>query len=172
MKKKLSILFLLFCSFAKAQSTNKIIIDTLEKKDIMINVCNKDSLLKFDEFKKGYDPNYNYYQPKAKVVATLKELSEGKKITIILGTWCEDSRQYVPFFFKILDEAKIDMKNITLIGVDRNKQADKGLIEHLNIKNVPTFIFFDSKDKEIGRIVEFPKETLEEDMQIILSTKP
>lgn len=85
------------------------------------------------------------------------------KITIVLGTWCSDSKREVPRFFKILDKLSFDQKNLTLICVDRKKTAPACEVEKLDIKLVPTFIIY-KDDVEIGRIVETPKESLEKDL--------
>jgi len=44
-------------------------------------------------------------------------------------------------------------------------------ISALKIERVPTFIVYDGI-KELGRIIETPAETLEEDLLMILSAKP
>jgi thiol-disulfide isomerase/thioredoxin len=79
-------------------------------------------------------------------------------VLIFLGTWCPDSREYVPKFMKIIDEAGISRKHIKMIGLNRDKVL-KGLTDKYDIKRVPTFIFFQN-GKEIGRIVEHPHVSL------------
>ena len=87
-----------------------------------------------------------------------------------MGTWCEDSQRETPNFIKILKQVDFDFNNLELITVNREKITPQGLENGLNITNVPTFIFY--KDgKEINRIVEFPIESLEEDMINILTNK-
>ena len=87
-----------------------------------------------------------------------------------MGTWCSDSQREVPRFFKILDQLAFNFNNITLIGVNRAKQADNTEVNELNIELVPTIIFF-IDGKEIGRIIESPEENLEKDMVKILSSE-
>ncbi|MCB0473638.1 MAG: thioredoxin family protein, partial [Flavobacteriaceae bacterium] len=62
-------------------------------------------------------------------------------------------------------------KNLELITVDHSKKTPDNLQEGLNITNVPTFIFY-KKGKEIGRFVEYPRETLEKDILAIISGQP
>ncbi len=50
------------------------------------------------------------------------------------------------------------------------KKAAPGLIDELEIEMVPTFIIMNG-NKEIGRIVESPVNTLEEDLVEILTQK-
>jgi thiol-disulfide isomerase/thioredoxin len=84
-----------------------------------------------------------------------------------MGSWCSDSRREVPRFYKILDRLKFDQNKLTLFCVDRSKKDSADDTSKLNIESVPTFIFY-RKEKEIGRIIESPKETLEKDIQKIV----
>jgi thioredoxin-related protein len=58
-----------------------------------------------------------------------------------------------------------------MIVLNRAKETPNNLQEGYNITNVPTFIFY-KKGKEIGRFVEFPRETLEKGILKIVSGKP
>jgi len=102
---------------------------------------------------------------------TLNQL-EGKtddiSITIVMGTWCSDSREQIPSFYKILNELNYPTDKITLICVDRNKKGLSDEVSNLNIELVPTIIFY-RNGKEIGRIIETPQESLEKDLLRIIS---
>ena len=93
------------------------------------------------------------------------------EIDLFLGTWCEDSQLQVPQFYKILVQFGYDMNNLRMIALDnhpeRDLQSPGGEHEGKNIEYVPTFIFY-RDGEEIGRIVEYPEETLEKDMAKIL----
>lgn len=89
-------------------------------------------------------------------------------ITIVLGTWCHDSKEQVPRFYKILDKLDYNTENVGLIGVDRSKLADDIDLTLLNIEKVPTFIFY-LNGVEKGRIIETPELTLEKNILNILS---
>jgi len=106
------------------------------------------------------------YSPSNEVVAAIAKHTKIISVTIFLGTWCPDSRRNVPQFFKSLSQNS-NMK-YDIWAVNGKKQLDNDLIGKLNIKRVPTFIFFD-KGVEIGRITEYPKETMEEDILAILN---
>jgi len=69
------------------------------------------------------------------------------EILIILGTWCSDSQEQVPKFFKILDKIKFNRKYVQMICVSRDKEA--GLIEtvNYNIQKVPTLLFTVKEEK-------------------------
>jgi thiol-disulfide isomerase/thioredoxin len=85
-----------------------------------------------------------------------------------MGTWCGDSKRETPHFYKILELADFNFKNLDLVTVNRSKKTPDNLQEGLNILRVPTFIFY-KKGEEIGRYVEYAKESLEEDMLKIVS---
>ena len=112
---------------------------------------------------------YSYYETDKGTVEKLKPYLKDIKIKGFMGTWCGDSKREIPNFYKILDEAEFDYKNLELVTVNRQKKAN-GLEEGFNITHVPTFIFY--KDgKEIGRFVEHALDdsSVEEDFLKILS---
>ena len=151
-----------------SQEVNKKIHDQTHNKDVLINYCTRAGLTSFPEFKEMYDPIYDAYMPDAATMIELKKLINTQKVTIVLGTWCGDSKVNVPNFYKVLDALKFKEKNIEIIAVDGVKKAENGIIDGLDIKSVPTFIISDKKGIEIGRIVEHPKTTLEGDFLSIL----
>ncbi|RKF04240.1 thiol-disulfide isomerase/thioredoxin [Tenacibaculum lutimaris] len=112
---------------------------------------------------------YSYYETDKGTIEKLKPYLKDIKIKGFMGTWCGDSKREIPNFYKILDEAEFDYKNLELVTVNRQKKAN-GLEEGFNVIRVPTFIFY--KDgKEIGRFVEHAIEdsSVEEDFLKILS---
>jgi hypothetical protein len=92
------------------------------------------------------------------------------KITVVMATWCGDSKEWVPRFYKITDELNYNYQKLTLICVDRTKKAPGTIVETLNIERVPTFIFY-RKKTEIGRIIEVPADLLEKEILKILSSE-
>ena len=94
---------------------------------------------------------------------------------VFLGTWCGDSRRELPRMEKIFTEMGIDMSNVLIVTLDRDKISPNGEQEGKDIRYVPTLIV--SKDnQEIGRIVESPSSetaTLESDLfEISLGIPP
>lgn len=154
-----------------AQEINKKIHDQARNKDVLINVCTREGITTFPEFKEMYDPIYAAYVPDAATLIELKKLVKNEKIKIVFGTWCGDSKVNVPNFFKVLDALHFKEKNVEIIAVDGNKKAENGIIDGLDIQRVPTFIVFDKKGKELGRIVEHPNATLEADLLEIYKKK-
>ncbi len=101
---------------------------------------------------------------------TLKaKIGDNLKIDVYLGTWCSDSLNNVPKFINIIEAVEEDNLPINYYNVDRKPSKDvKYYVEDLKVERVPTFIFY-RNGKEIGRIVENPKNSLIEDfLEIIL----
>lgn len=171
MKILLSITIILFAMNVSAQEVNKKIHDQARNKDILINTCTRAGITTFPEFKEMYDPLYAAYVPDAAIMIELKKLIKKERIKIVFGTWCGDSKVNVPNFFKVLDDLHFKEKNVDIIAVDGNKKAENGIIDGLDIQRVPTFIVFDKNGKELGRIVEHPKNTLEADLLEIFRKK-
>lgn len=88
-----------------------------------------------------------------------------------MGTWCGDSKRETPRFYKILEQTDFDENNFELITVNRSKKTPNNLQEGFNIIRVPTFIFY-KEGKEVGRYVEYPRETIEKDILKIVSGQP
>ncbi len=164
-------LFILFLSLGyrtMAQELNKKIEDPYRHQQVMLNQCTREGLISLEEFKASYESNYQSYTVDSTQFESLKPLLADKKITIVLGTWCGDSKFQVPHFLKITDALEFPADHISYIAVDGQKKAENGLIDHLNIQRVPTFIVFNQEGKEIGRIIERPQESLEKDLLKIL----
>lgn len=161
----------LFFMTSNAQEINKKLEDQIKHKQIMLNECSREGLVEFPEFKASYDANYENYKVDSLSTAKLEKLIKGKKIKVVLGTWCGDSKYQVPNFLKVTDAVKVKESDVTFVAVDGAKKAENGLLDGLDIQRVPTFIVLDKKGKEIGRIVENPKKSIELDLIDILSVK-
>ena len=94
---------------------------------------------------------------------------------VFLGTWCGDSRREVPRMEKIFSEMGIDMSNVLIVTLDRDKISPNGEQEGKDIRYVPTLIV-NKDNQEIGRIVESHSSetaTLESDLfEISLGIPP
>jgi thiol-disulfide isomerase/thioredoxin len=126
------------------------------------------SLLTENTFGEWFNKNYENHKIDQKTLDKLSINFSNLKILIILGTWCGDSREFVPPFLKILDNLNFPESNLKLISVNRQKQGIADEVKDLDVKLVPLFIFY-RDGKEIGRITESPKEWLEKDFLRITS---
>ena len=124
------------------------------------------------QYKGWFDRYYKSYDPDQRIVKQIKRKLKGISVVCFMGTWCGDSKRETPRFYKIMEGASFNFeKNFKLIALNRSKRTPDNLQKGHQIIKVPTFIFY-KKGKEIGRYVEFPRETLEEDILQIVSSKP
>lgn len=120
------------------------------------------------EYGEWFNPKFKEYAVDMGSVPEIKKLMKGVQVTTVMGTWCPDSKRETPDFYKIMKAADVPDSDLELIGVDHNKTSPNGIEKGMDIERVPTFIFI--KDgKELGRIVEYPVESLEKDMLQILN---
>jgi len=121
-----------------------------------------------------YTESYKAYEPNTEVMERLGKHVDGTEYVLFLGTWCEDSQREVPGMIKILDRLGVSRKRLELIGVDeREEQYNKspgGETEAFKVDLVPTLIVR-KEGSELGRIVELPWGTLEEDLLEIFEKK-
>jgi len=158
------------CFSAWAQPSNRVEYDTLKNQPVVVGLCTRTFLESFAPFNLRYQDEYNAYTPVMEKGVPYPELLEGVTITIVLGTWCGDSREQLPRFFKVLDEIGYPSGALILIATDGQKKVPGMDISGYGILRVPTFIF-QYKGIEIGRITETPVTSLEADMLEILQKK-
>lgn len=119
------------------------------------------------EFGTLFEQGYNTYLPDE---TTLQKIDlEDVRITVVLGLWCEDSQREVPRFLKMAEHAAMRKVNTEYHVVNREKFCPEPAIQELKAPYVPTFIFY-KNGREMGRIIEHPEKTLEEDMLRILGS--
>lgn len=126
-------------------------------------------------FNSWFIPNYKNYTPDSSLLSDLAKALRKKRIAIFMGTWCGDSKKEVPAMLKLLNTIGFDSTHISLITVGNTgelyKKSPQGEEQGKNIVRVPTFIIYEKK-KEMGRIIEYPVESLEKDLLKILQKQP
>ena len=143
---------------------------TKNDRGYLIGIANRE-MFNDDSYNYWFDDRYKEYNTDKELIAKLKPIINDFTIKGFMGTWCGDSKRETPRFYKILDETDFDQEYFELITVGRNKKTPNNLQEGFNIIRVPTFIFY--KDgKEVGRFVEYPRESLEKDILKILTGEP
>lgn len=114
------------------------------------------SQLKKAPYSEWYNPEFEGYAVDEKAIAELKkEKLTSYNLTVVMGTWCGDSHRHVPRLMRILETVNFPENKLTIIGVNRKKEAPGGEEGPLNIQFVPTIIV-QKYGKEIGRIIENP----------------
>lgn len=149
-----------------SQDKNKIIEDE-NSEPMLIGYCTREELSD-SVFASWFNPEYESYEPDSATIELLREKLDDVTITIVMGSWCDDSRMYIPHLYKILDAIYYPTEEITLIAVNEDKKTEGDEIEGFDIEFIPTIIFYDN-NYELGRIVELPNESIEEDMLGIVS---
>ena len=170
MKTKSFVFVLLSLVILGCSSTKKIAVATVSDTKDLVGLISKEQFLT-TPYKQWFEPNYNDYTLNSEVIEQLKPLLKNVTIKAFMGTWCGDSQEQTPIFYKILDATNFNYKQLQLVGVDHNKSTPDNAQEGYNIERVPTFIFY-KKGKEIGRFVEYPRETVEKDILKIVSLQP
>ncbi len=150
----------------RAQDRNKTVLDEETNKPMLIGPCTREAFSD-TSFSGWFSSAYDEYEPDSLTVKEIAYNFDSIKTIIVMGTWCSDSREQVPHFFKIMDEAGYPGNNISMFCVNREKTDSLGDVDSLDIELVPTFIFY-RHSKEIGRITETPLQTMEEDIYGIL----
>ncbi len=125
------------------------------------------SALQTGEFGRFFIEEYANYKPDQEILNKLDKDLFSCSMTIVLGTWCHDSEQQVPRMYKVLDKMDFNTSVIQIICVDKDKTGCDTDISNMDIQRVPTFIIYNG-EKEVGRIIETPKLSLEEDLLNIL----
>jgi len=120
----------------------------------------------FETFQQRYDT----LRVEENLTEFIGRVREGAEVLVFFGGWCSDSMREVPHFLKIADRAGFPPATIKLYSLDRTKKSADGLTDQFGITLVPTFIFL-REGGEVGRIVESPKASLEQDMLEILAPR-
>jgi tetratricopeptide (TPR) repeat protein len=172
---------ILFVSFANAECSGNECNLERESKGMwygdvnLIGSVNRDGFIK-KPFSTWFVTGYESYQPDQKIIDQIKKsaLIEGNNlnVTVFMGTWCSDSQKQIPRLYKILDEIGLssDRVSVHALGIVPHefRKTHDGIAENdLNIYRVPTIILR-KNNIELGRIIETPAETLEQDLLTIL----
>ena len=133
MKKIILLSFsLLFILKLFSQELNTKAFDEKSQNEILLGYCDINGL-KTEPFDEWFNQEFDEYIVEKKIARKIKrkKINSDIKITIVMATWCSDSRREVPRFYKILDKLKFNLSNITLINVDRKKTAE-GILDIYN----------------------------------------
>ncbi len=164
------IMTLIWSCTSQSQSLNTEIVEQ-GKKPYLLGEIDK-SGLNSSNYEHWFLSQFNDYHPDKVAIDKIRDELKKYEIIAFMGTWCGDSRREVPRFYKLLETANFPMDQLTMIAVSSKPNMYKQSPNHeergLNIHRVPTFIFY-KKGKEIGRIVESPIKSLEEDIVSIIN---
>jgi thiol-disulfide isomerase/thioredoxin len=161
------ILLLLIISINACKNPEKLRTSTYKGSEILVGKAKKKDFEKAP-YKKWFVENFNDYQPNTKTISRLKKVINNYKITVVMGTWCGDSREQVPKLYKILEQTGYNNHNLDMFCVYRKYKYYKP-VQKYNIIRVPTIIVYQN-GKEKGRIIEYPMQSIEADLLKIMTT--
>jgi thiol-disulfide isomerase/thioredoxin len=115
------------------------------------------------------DHSASDYTPNKEYINAIKSVSEDRELSYLVFTasWCPDSKSETPKMFKLFSELGTPLSSVRLFGVDIEKKEPTKTYLDYDLLKVPTMIVLEDGE-EIGRIVEYPKRTLEEDLLDII----
>ncbi len=111
--------------------------------------------------------NYQSYKLDSLSLENISMQKDSLSFLIFAGTWCSDTQRELPAFLKILDALKLGSNRYQIWMLDLKKQSTYLNVKLFDIQYVPTFIVL-KNGKEIGRIIEKPKQSLELDLLEII----
>lgn len=134
-----------------------------------------DGLITFDDLNKELSFTWlnvvREYKPSENVIEFLETYIKPYTMVVFMGTWCDDSHYLIPRLERVLQLINYPSSKLTMYGVTRAKTTKNGEEKKYNIALVPTIILF--KDgKEVGRITETVRKSIEEDLAAIISYPP
>lgn len=107
-------------------------------------------------------------RPDLESAYSLSSALSGAEVTVLLGTWCSDSRRELARLWRAFDEAGIlDPAELRYVGVDREMVEPEEWVAGQNLQLVPTFLV-SRQGVEIGRIVELAPNGIEKDLLSLL----
>lgn len=158
------VLFLFLLSISLHSQNDDMLLGKISKKDLMKA-----------PYQSWFLQGYNSYIPEKEISEQLKKLDKKNyTITIFLGTWCSDTHREIPRFLKLMEDIGFPEDKIELIAVNTgdgvHKQSPNGEHKDKYIFKVPTIIV-SANNRELNRIVEYPVESLERDLFLILKNE-
>lgn len=159
------ILFFTIITSCLSAQVNRIIFDEGKGEDILYGECDREGFI-MPEFAYWFDEEYNSYNVNDEVFVPGYDV-KFDSIYVFLGSWCDDSHREVPRFCKIMDHPYFSGTEVKYFCVDGNKANDVINTEDYYLQFVPTFIFY-YRGEELCRIIEQPKDSLEEDIMDLL----
>jgi len=118
-------------------------------------------------------------KPDLAAAHALAAVAPGAEVTVLLGTWCSDSRREISRLWKALDAIGASAGGgpsgglpftLSYVGVDEAKREPAPAVAAAGLKYVPTLIV--RRDgREVGRIVEDSPHGVEIDLLALLDGK-
>ncbi len=147
--------FFASCTSSKISSGKDYITVPDERSKILSGKINR-SILENDTAFAWFKENMKWGQAEPAAIEAFKKNAEKFNLVVVVGTWCHDSNNLLPKFYRLLDKSGYPESKVLLIAVDRSKHAYKHYEQKYSITNTPTFIVMQN-GKEVGRVTEYGK---------------
>ena len=161
--------FLLFIVYTIAQEHDATTYVNHRNEKHLCGVFELHELEKDTLYSSWYQDNYAAMDVAVSNASWVREL-DSSTVDIYMGTWCGDSKKWVPRFVRLWDDLGLDRSQLRFIALydsnEKYKQGPNGEEKGKNIHRVPTFIFKE-KGEEFARIVESPRNDLITDLKQI-----
>jgi thiol-disulfide isomerase/thioredoxin len=118
---------------------------------------------------KAFDYTDKKHLLSEETIIQLTKIKDTYTIKAFFGTWCHDSEREIPALLDIIEAAQNPNLQLSLIALDMDKEDPKGLAKQYQVKYTPTIVI-EAKGKELGRIVERPDNSLEDNILSIINS--
>ena len=107
-----------------------------------------------------YEIYMKRYTPDSAAVEYMATLDESLEVIVFLGSWCPESKKYIPRLMKALEVSSSEHINVKYVGVDAQKKSPKEFLKKHQIKYIPSVVVLKG-DIEVGRLAKKPQEPIE-----------
>lgn len=119
----------------------------------------------------GFQDRFNNYQAQEPFIQQVRSFREFLRIEVYMNMECSRSKELVPAFIKILKLADNPYIEAEYFLLPNDQFQWETYSEGRSISKIPTFIVY-NENLELGRIVEKPLQSLEQDLVDILYAAP
>ena len=142
------------CVFTLSATAQTLYTSTRDGETNILNGIVTKYILQNDTSFKWYATNQKGYTPDSAAVTAMGANKNDIRYVVFGGTWCGDTKNVLPKFFKLQEASGVPDNNISFFAMDRSKKTIGNVGDAFKITNVPTIVVM--KDgKEIGRVVEY-----------------
>lgn len=166
MKRTLLITSMILLSVMAFSQLNRTQFDEENDQEVLYGECTPEGFTE-GEFGAWFNPEYENFEVND-VHFNPNYSLQFDSVYVFMASWCSDTQRELPRFCKIMDHDYFDGTYVRYFAFDGNKQNDVIDSEEFYVEYVPTFVFYYGGN-ELCRIIEAPRDSLEEDVMDLLS---